>query len=382
MVYYFYNCNFVQNSAMNHLAKILFVIAIISVAGYGDDLSDFHARIAIANAQIDSLERLEGRHVAKLDVVEQKIAIINDMLLRVCLRENSLKISIKTLEDSVVVQEKQWMMHEKQLSETLRRMYIMDKTSGWELALLSDSIDNFAEGLVYLEIIADARNERIGIAQSAWERYSATVALLKGCKDSLEIVKKSSQSSRDSLNIVRKNHRSVLTKVRNDKDSRRAMLAALEKSLEELEKSLAEQTPGGAKFAAMRGKLPCPLGTKCKILRGFGIVKDPNYGTSFNNPGVDIIAKPGQEVHCAAEGKVSDVVWLPGYQYVVIVSHGGSYYTVYGNLGNVSIEKGDNVERGSSLGNVASDSWLDEKPKLHFEIRKGKSKENPIAWMK
>jgi len=367
---------------MNHRAKIFFIIVLTSFACYGDEITDFHSRIAITNAQIDSLENLEGLHVAKLDIVEKKIAIFDEMLLLLRFREDSLEISINALEDSVIVQEKQWMLHENQLSETLRRMYIMDKTSGWELVMLSDSIDNFTEGLVYLEIIAVARNERIAIAQFAWERYSATVELLKEKKDSLETVKNSSRTSRDSLNIVQRNHRVVLAKVRNDKDSRRAILIALEQSLDELEKSLAEQTSGGAKFAVMRGKLPCPLGAKCKIMRGFGIVKDSDYGTSFSNPGVDIEASAGQEVHCTAQGKVSDVVWLPGYQYVVIVSHGGSYYTVYGNLGNVSIDKGAHVERGSILGIVASDSWLDEKPKLHFEIRKGKSKENPVAWMK
>ena len=345
------------------------------------ELESIRSKISMVNSQIDSLKNLEGEYSAKIDAMDRKLALFSDMLDRLSDEKNHLTKSITILKDSVKIQERSWKSHQKFLSETLRQMYITGRTSGWELALFSDSLDNFSEGLVYLEILADARNQRIDIARKAYEKYSYLVEKLNRSKDSLENILFMQKSSRDSLKSLRQKQSRLLSRIRSDKNSRLSLLSTLEKSLKEIEKRLAQEKSGGGKFLALKGKLPCPLGEKCKILRGFGPVKDKTYGTVFNNPGVDFDAAPGQKAYSVADGSVSDVVWLPGYQYVVIVNHSGNFYTIYGNLASATVKRGDKVKKGEILGKVSSDNWLDKNPRLHFEIRHGKKKENPIHWL-
>jgi septal ring factor EnvC (AmiA/AmiB activator) len=56
--------------------------------------------------------------------------------------------------------------------------------------------------------------------------------------------------------------------------------------------------------------------------------------------------------------------------------------TVYANLATVSVSVGQKIKAGQSIGTVYSDPNDNGRSVLHFEIRNGKQKENPEAWLR
>ena len=116
-----------------------------------------------------------------------------------------------------------------------------------------------------------------------------------------------------------------------------------------------------------------------RVVQGYGEQRNRELGTVTMNLGIDIGTASGSTVRAAADGKVALVSSLPSYGTLVIVRHGGGILTVYADLGSVSVSVGQSVLKGASLGRSGSNSELGEI--LHFEVWRGKSKQNPMGWL-
>lgn len=147
--------------------------------------------------------------------------------------------------------------------------------------------------------------------------------------------------------------------------------------------STAHSKSSGSGFEAKKGSLPRPAsGGAFRIVRNFGRQALPGLpGVEFDNPGIDVEVSAGAKAQAVADGKVSGVYMLPGYNTVVIVSH-GNYYTVYGNILSASVKTGDSVKTGHSLGSLAKDSDNEKRTLLHFEVWHGRDKLNPASWLR
>lgn len=134
----------------------------------------------------------------------------------------------------------------------------------------------------------------------------------------------------------------------------------------------ASASPPAATSAAV---VTAPQGRFLRPVEG-RIVKPFKPG-SGGNPGIDIAAAPGTPVKAAADGTVTLVSKAVDGSRIVLLRHGPSLYSVYANLGEVSVKKGDKVRQGEIIGKVA-----DKNPStLHFEIRKGTTPVDPADWI-
>ena len=137
----------------------------------------------------------------------------------------------------------------------------------------------------------------------------------------------------------------------------------------------------GGGFEKMRGSLPKPVSGAFRITSPFGRHALPDLpGVTYDNPGIDAEVSAGATAQAVYEGKVTGIYRLPGYNTVVIVSH-GNYYTVYGNLATTSVKNGDTVRQGQALGKVAN-SDEGGRPSIHFEVWKNRDKLNPAEWIR
>lgn len=124
--------------------------------------------------------------------------------------------------------------------------------------------------------------------------------------------------------------------------------------------------------------LSWPLGSR-RIVQGFGEQRNEELGTVTMNLGVDIGAPRGSAVLAAESGTVASVSSLPGYGSIVIVSHGGGLHTVYAELASVGVSRGMKVSRGAQIGASGENPELG--PILHFEVWKGRARQNPLRWL-
>ena len=63
----------------------------------------------------------------------------------------------------------------------------------------------------------------------------------------------------------------------------------------------------------------------------------------------------------------------------VLVKH-GDYFTVYSNLEEVFVSKGDVIKTGTELGVIHTNE--EGKTEMHFEVWKGNEKQDPEAWLR
>ena len=133
-------------------------------------------------------------------------------------------------------------------------------------------------------------------------------------------------------------------------------------------------------FAGNRGKLPSPV-DKGAIISSFGEHPHAEYqNIKIKNNGIDIISSPGAPAKVVFDGEVSSVLFIANLNYVVIVRH-GDYLTVYSNLEDVTVKKGDKVKTRQTLGTISTTPG-ESKSRLHFELWQGTIVQNPAGWLK
>ncbi len=131
-------------------------------------------------------------------------------------------------------------------------------------------------------------------------------------------------------------------------------------------------------FGKMKSRLPWPVQGGI-IAQGFGSHRHPTLPdvTVINN-GVNIAGNSGITVKCVYEGEVSTILKIPGMMNTLLVKH-GDFFTVYSKLETVSVQKGDKLKTGQSIGTLGTDS--DGKTELHFEVWQGNQRMDPQKWL-
>jgi len=101
-----------------------------------------------------------------------------------------------------------------------------------------------------------------------------------------------------------------------------------------------------------------------------------------DNNGIDISTSNQALVRAVFGGKVTSVMVIPGAGKVVMISH-GEYRSVYANLQEVFVQKGDQIGIKENIGKLLpKNNGISE---AHFEIWKisseGMNTENPAYWL-
>jgi septal ring factor EnvC (AmiA/AmiB activator) len=93
-------------------------------------------------------------------------------------------------------------------------------------------------------------------------------------------------------------------------------------------------------------------------------------------PGVFIAVDPGALVSAVHAGRVVLTGDYGELGRSVVIDHGDGYSTLSAQLGVVTVDVGDTLEAGDSIGTLASDA----QGNLYFEVRHGGVALEPSEW--
>ena len=103
---------------------------------------------------------------------------------------------------------------------------------------------------------------------------------------------------------------------------------------------------------------------------------------SWYHPALDIANRASPPIIAADRGTVVfSGCQKTGYGCHIIVDHGNGYKTLYGHLIRLDVVAGQGVERGQMMGIMGS-TGRSTGTHLHFEIRQGDKKLNPLSLLK
>ncbi len=112
---------------------------------------------------------------------------------------------------------------------------------------------------------------------------------------------------------------------------------------------------------------------------GYGIRRDPIYGSNKFHEGLDFAAKPGTPVYATADGEIIVSDRKGGYGNCIDIDHGYNYVTRYAHLSELLVKEGQSIKRGELIGRVGS-TGKSTGPHLHYEVRFKNEPQNPVNY--
>ena len=116
------------------------------------------------------------------------------------------------------------------------------------------------------------------------------------------------------------------------------------------------------------------------VISSFGTRFHPVHKRYITHTGVDLKARY-TSVKAAADGVVEFSGYQGGYGYVVIISHGYGYKTLYAHNSKLLATKGQKVKKGQKI-SVSGNSGVSTGPHLHYEVRINNVPVNPVMFLK
>ncbi|HEY5896974.1 MAG TPA: peptidoglycan DD-metalloendopeptidase family protein [Burkholderiales bacterium] len=226
--------------------------------------------------------------------------------------------------------------------------------------------------------------------------YRADLAALEGLareadvkRERLRSVEQSSRADRETILREREARRRVLARTAGEIRASRRQIgilradeARLARLIQGLGRVLArveavpEKNSRSDLFSKLRGKLRLPV--RGELTGRFGA---PRGSSGIESKGVFVRAAEGEPVRAIAAGQVVYADWMRGFGNLMIVDHGESYLSIYGNNESLLKTVGDTVAAGETVATTGS-SGGNEETGLYFELRHLGRAFDPLNWVK
>lgn len=364
--------------------------------------SEINLTTTLIKEKQESRSKIEG----ELSLINKKINLREDLI-------RSLRREIALYNERIRENKAEIAKLEKELQEAregyaqMIRYAQRSNSAEDKLMYIFASEDFFqaSQRVRYLRQIAKYRESQAREISERQEQLNAlNLELLKIINEKDEVLQKEEEQkgelARDknrqqtAVSGLKQEEKSLLKKLREQEKLREKLNKEIQRIIEAEIRASKKDNDGvfsltpeaaalSANFESNKGKLPWPV-ERGVITAKFGNNPHPVLaGITVPNNGVDIATSPNAEVRAVFEGTVSGVFSIPGAGANVIVNHGG-YRSVYSNLKEVRVSKGDKVVIKQVIGTVLTDEGSG-KTEAHLEIWKvseaGPVKQDPALWI-
>ncbi len=228
--------------------------------------------------------------------------------------------------------------------------------------------------------ILNGKEQEVKQLESDRVQKSRTTEELKKREKQLAEELKSKQKKRNELDVAIK--KAIQAEIAEANRRKAKDTKASDKTSSATAKNTIALTPEEKQlndsFVSNQGKLPWPVVRGVKV-SDFGNYPHPDVpSVMIENKGIDILVENGTSVRCVFEGEVTGILDVFGTK-VLMIRH-GEYLTVYQNLTNVLVKKGDKVTTKQTIATVAK-STTSSTCELHFEVWKNNTNLNPNTWL-
>jgi septal ring factor EnvC (AmiA/AmiB activator) len=266
------------------------------------------------------------------------------------------------------------------------------KTQGVEIQEKSVELENFnqiigVQKTAKQKLIEENEKERIALEKERQVQQELAKSIKKDKKQIIAEIKKKQQETRNIDNQIQKLLRAAIAAANKKtasavaKANPKTTTAAATKATETSTKIVltSEGQIIANNFKANKGKLPWPV-EKGFVSLGYGDQAHPIYKSLVvHNSGVEITTDQGASARAVFGGEVISVMVLSPVNKAVMIQH-GDYFTVYQNLSNVNVSKGDKVAIKQPIGRIRTNGDTG-KTVLKFTISQNTTYSNPAGWL-
>jgi septal ring factor EnvC (AmiA/AmiB activator) len=261
----------------------------------------------------------------------------------------------------------------------LVRLYKMGRAGYWRMLLDVDSLREMGRAYRTASALNRIDRERAEQHRRTLEALERERATLKARATDLEHVRKQAADARTAVDRAVAARNALVKSIDARRDLNAQLTGELQQARDRLQSEVNRMQTDGAAVVGLpirpfQGVLPWPADGV--PLRRRGVVSQ----TAANRNGVELSLAEGQPVKAVHEGLVAFADSFTGYGNLVIIDHGERAFSLYGDLSSLTVQKGDQVSAGTTLGLSGRD--LEGNPALYFELRIDGRSVDPVQWLK
>jgi len=350
-----------------------------------EKLKKLKTDIQTISTWLSSANKEETGLIKSLKKYEIQISQTSKAITQTKKKITQVRRELKELNQDLKIQKKTLKSQQNYLKEELKALYLEGKQPKIKALLDQDNPQQSGRFLAYFSYLKEARSETLDQYKASVEKLEKTQNTILRRQADLNSAQEELREKRKKLETQTLNRKNTLTKLRSQIKNKSAELSQLktdqtqlEKLLREVEKAVSELALPDAStpFSSQKRKLPWPA--RGRVIERFGaqLVKG-----KLRSNGIRIATKDNTEVKSVHYGRVVFSDWLRGFGLLIIVDHGDSFMSLYGNNKTLLRETGDWVLPGEILA-YSGNSGGKNQSSLYFEIRKNGKPQNPIKWLK
>ena len=375
---------------------LVLALAALSPAHSADkaELDALHGRIEALKQDLTGAEENRSEASDALRESERGVSEANRALHNIGLQQRALRADLIRVGKQSHALETGIAAQQSQLGQLLAMRYASGQQDYLRLLLSGRDPNQTARDLHYYSYVSRAqadlihalRNNLAGLAQLAREVRD------KGAE--LAELESQQREGRKQLLAQQAERRRVLARLATQIRSQRREIKSLQRDetrlsrlVEKLGKMISPDAGGrrndklpepdrdAGTFATLKGKLRLPA--RGELINRFG---SPRSDSGLSWKGLFIRSPSGQEVRAVAAGRVVFAEWIRGFGNLMIVDHGESYLTIYGNNEALLKLVGDSVRTGDAVATVGNSGGNPDSG-LYFEIRHRGKAFDPLRWV-
>ncbi|MCX8070265.1 MAG: peptidoglycan DD-metalloendopeptidase family protein [Thermodesulfovibrionales bacterium] len=388
--------------------KILIILLILSIsletsaADPKEEYRKIQRDLNVHKKKLENVEKKEKSVINELNKVQAELSEIEKNLANQRKRIKNINASISSVEKDIKVYSSSLEREQTRLKKRLRAIQRQDTTKDTALLIISGSdVLQTVRAIRYLKDISNLDYKLVLAYKGSLKALAIEQTELKKLNEELKREEKKLVKIEEDLAQKKQEREKLLVDVRKEKKSFEKMIADLQDASNRMQRLIQEterrerelrqkkkaQTKQGEKedtsddsnFPNFKGKLPWPVeGT---VITQYGSQVDPIFNLPMFRSGINIKTPAGASIKSVHEGKVVYAEEFKGYGKLVIISHGGGYHSLYGNLSRITVKNGADVKENQVVGEAGESKNIGSTG-LYFEIRyKGKPLD-PQQWLR
>ena len=388
-------------------------------AALQDKKAKIQKEIKLTNTLLQKAKKEKNQSVTTLNTLNKQIQSRKDIIQALDLEVKMASIQIGNLKQQIL-ETQESINSQQELLDTLKSEYALmirhayfNRNAYDRLAFVfsSKSYNQAFKRLRYLQEYSQFRQKQVEEIKLTEQKLNDELLALKRQKVLLTVAKNEKTQSLESYQIEvgildseQTSQKALLSKLRKKEKQLKKELQSKQRLAKELDKQIRkiieeeirlakakatkesdvlaltpEEQELADNFTANKGKLPWPV-ERGVIIERFGVQSHPVLrGIETFNNGVKISTEEGALIRAVFEGTVSRIIDIPGAGKAVILSH-GDYFSVYSNLSEVSVKRGQSVLLKEKIGTVLTKTNTKESI-TELQIWKGSEKMDPSSWL-
>jgi len=304
--------------------------------------------------------QIRGEEVKRLDADTAKLrAELDDTVARMTTLEQSSKSEAP------------------QLQARLVEIYKLGQARYLRLLLSTPDLRRLGQSTRTVAALARLDRERIAAHARTLEELKKTRRSLEEREAQLTSLRTAAQKAGVAAQRAAQAKNDLIRDIDSKRDLNAQLAGELQTAQQKVQSALKDLAGGAAAADAaslplrpFRGDLEWPVaGT---ISRRFG------RGAAAN--GMEIAAPEGAEARAVHDGVVAFAGSFSGFGNLVILDHGSQTFSLYGDMLDIAVKKGDRVDQGRRLGTVGPTS--SGASGLYFELRVDGQAVDPLQWLR